>query len=75
MGDIQDQVLELPSYKLMPELVNELETYEYEVLASGKIKYTHPQGMHDDIVDALAMANWSRINPKRGGGIKISSVR
>lgn len=75
MGDIQDQTLELPSANLMPELVNELETYEYEILASGKIRYTHPQGMHDDIVDSLAMANWSRVNPKRGGGIKISSLR
>ena len=75
MGDIQDQTLELPSEKLMPEFVNELEIYEYEILASGKIRYTHPQGMHDDIVDALAMANWSRVNPKRGGSIKISSLR
>ena len=75
MGDIQDQVLELPSYNLMPEFINELESYEYEVLPSGKIRYTHPQGMHDDIVDALAMANWSRVNPKRGGGITISSLR
>jgi len=75
MGDIQDQVLELPSEKLMPELIQELEIYEYEVLPSGKIRYTHPQGFHDDIVDALAMANWSRVNPKRGGSIKISSLR
>lgn len=75
MGDIQDQVLELPSVNLMPDMMNELEIYEYEILASGKIRYTHPQGMHDDIVDALAMANWSRVNPKRGGKINISSVR
>jgi hypothetical protein len=75
MGDIQDQSLELPSVNLMPEVMNELETYEYEILASGKIKYTHPSGMHDDIVDALAMANWARTNPKRGGGITIKSIR
>ena len=75
MGDIQDQTLELPSVNLMPGLINELEIYEYEILPSGKIRYTHPQGMHDDMVDALAMANWSRVNPKRGGGITISSLR
>ena len=76
MGDIQDSTLELPSYKLMPEFVNELETYEYEILPSGKIRYTHPQGMHDDCVDSLAMANWARVNPSRGGGkIKIGSIR
>ena len=75
IGDIQDQSLELPSYNLMPEFIQELEIYEYEMLASGKIKYTHPSGMHDDIVDALAMANWSRTNPKRGGGLKIQGIR
>jgi hypothetical protein len=75
MGDIQDQALELPSYNLMPEFTQELEIYEYEILASGKIRYTHPNGMHDDIVDALAMANWSRINSKKGSGIKIGSIR
>jgi hypothetical protein len=75
IGDIQDQSLELPSYNLMPEFIQELEIYEYEMLASGKIRYTHPNGMHDDIVDALAMANWSRTNPKRGGGLKIQGIR
>jgi hypothetical protein len=75
IGDIQDQALELPSYNLMPEFIQELEIYEYEMLASGKIRYTHPNGMHDDIVDALAMANWSRTNPKRGGGLKIQGIR
>ena len=75
IGDIQDQALELPSYNLMPEFIQELEIYEYEILASGKIRYTHPNGMHDDIVDALAMANWSRTNPKRGGGLKIQGIR
>ena len=59
----------------MPEFIQELEIYEYEILASGKIRYTHPNGMHDDIVDALAMANWSRTNPKRGGGLKIQGIR
>ena len=75
IGDIQDQALELPSYNLMPEFIQELEIYEYEMLASGKIRYTHPNGMHDDIVDALAMANWSRTNPKRGGGLQIKAIR
>lgn len=75
IGDIQDQALELPSYNLMPEFIQELEIYEYEILASGKIRYTHPNGMHDDIVDALAMANWSRTNPKRGGGLQIKAIR
>ena len=75
MGDIQDVTLELPSINLFPSLAEELEIFEYEVLPSGKIRYTHPQGFHDDCVLSLAIANWNRVNPKRGGGIKISSVR
>ncbi len=75
MGDIQDTTLELPSFNLFPTLQEELEIFEYEVLPSGKIRYTHPQGFHDDAVISLAIANWNRVNPKRGGGIKISSVR
>ena len=75
MGDIQDTTLELPSINLFPALAEELEIFEYEVLPSGKIRYTHPQGFHDDCVLSLAIANWNRVNPKRGGGIKISSVR
>ena len=75
MGDIEDVNIELPSPKLYPELSDELEIFQYEVLPSGKIRYSHPSGFHDDIVISLAMANWSRVNPKRGGSIKISSVR
>jgi len=75
MGDIQDTTLELPSFNLFPTLQEELEIFEYEVLPSGKIRYTHPQGFHDDTVLSLAIANWNRTNPKRGGGINISSLR
>ena len=75
MGDIQDISLELPSYNLFPYLGEELEIFEYEVLASGKLKYGHPNGFHDDCVMSLAMCNWNRINTKRGSGIRISSLR
>lgn len=75
MGDIQEGAIELPSHKLFPALSEELEIFEYEVLPSGKIRYTHPQGFHDDTVISLAMVNWNRINSKRGSGIKIGSLR
>ena len=75
MGDIQDIQLELPSHNLFPALSEELEIFEYEVLPSGKIRYGHPQGFHDDCVLSLAICNWNRVNPKRGGSIKISSLR
>ena len=75
MGDIEDSSVELPSVNLFPSLAEELEAFSYEVLPSGKIRYTHPNGFHDDTVISLGIANWCRVNPKRGGGIKISSIR
>lgn len=40
------------------DLIEELESYEYEVLPSGRIRYSAPDGKHDDLVIALALANW-----------------
>ena len=75
MSDIEDINIELPSAKLFPALGDEMEMFEYSILPSGKIRYAHPTGFHDDCVLSLAMANWSRVNPKRGGGIRISGLR
>jgi len=75
MADIEDMNLELPSLSLFPPLGDELEIFEYEVLPSGKIRYGHPSGFHDDCVLSLAIANSCRTNPKRGGGLKIGSIR
>ena len=75
MGDIEESALELPSTNLFPALGEELEAFSYEVLPSGKIRYSHPNGFHDDCVISLGMANWCRVNPKRGGGITIKSIR
>jgi len=76
IGDIQDAALELPSPNLIPELYNELEAYEYVLLPSGAIRYTHPSGWHDDMVDSLAICNWKRINAgKTKGKLVISSLR
>jgi hypothetical protein len=40
----------------IPELIHELEVFEAVPLPSGQIRYTAPQGMHDDCVCALALA-------------------
>ncbi|MDY6780222.1 MAG: hypothetical protein SV760_06715, partial [Halobacteria archaeon] len=40
----------------IPQLVNELELYEYETTPSGNVRYQAPEGWHDDCVDALALA-------------------
>lgn len=44
------------TYPDIPELVNELQVYEYETTGAGNIRYQAPAGTHDDCVDALALA-------------------
>ena len=58
--DIQEGKIELPSKNLMPECFNELSSYTYKIAANGNISFTHPNGMHDDIVDGIMLANLAR---------------
>lgn len=41
-------------------LIDELESYEYEVLPSGQLHYGAPSGKHDDTVIALGLALWGQ---------------
>jgi len=41
-----------------PTLIGELQAYESKRLTSGAMRYSAPEGMHDDTVMALALA-WS----------------
>jgi hypothetical protein len=41
-------------------LTNEMQRYEYEITARGRISYNAPAGYHDDCVIALALANHRR---------------
>lgn len=36
----------------------ELESYEYTISSNGLVRYSAPQGQHDDCVISLALANW-----------------
>jgi len=58
--DIQEGKVELPSKKLMPECFDEMSAYTFKYAANGNISFTHPQGLHDDIVDAIMLANLAR---------------
>lgn len=50
-----------------PVLVSELQAYEMKRLPSGLMRYSAPEGMHDDTVMALALA-WAVVaEPARGG--------
>lgn len=46
------------SYPSLPELIKELEVFEYKITESGIVRYTAPEGKHDDCVISLALANW-----------------
>lgn len=50
----QDKIT-IPEIK---ELVNELSIFEYEMTRSGNVRYSAPEGYHDDCVISLALANW-----------------
>lgn len=56
-----------------PQLINELEVYEYERTDSGKIRYRAPSGFKDDSVDALALAAHAKRETRdlKAGGTTI----
>jgi len=62
--DIEQQNIELPSKDLYPELYKELSLYTYKLSTNGKISFSHPTGMHDDLVDGLLLANKARVTIK-----------
>jgi hypothetical protein len=43
-----------------PQVIDELEIYEYTVSKSGNVSYSAPEGFHDDIVMALCLA-WNLV--------------
>jgi len=57
---IEDLMLafERGEIKILPErvLINELQAFEMTRLPSGTIRYSAPQGLHDDCVISLALA-------------------
>lgn len=53
-----------------PVLLDELQSYEMQRLPSGLVRYTAPDGLHDDCVMALALA-WSGIGQAPSFGPSI----
>ena len=48
----------LPRAELAPELVDELESFEFSVTEAGSVRMSAPSGVHDDCVMSLALALW-----------------
>lgn len=42
-----------------PVLIDELQSYEYDITDGGKITYSAPDGKHDDCVVSLGLACWA----------------
>lgn len=60
------------SYPNIPELINELKLYGYKTSKAGTVEYSAPQGYHDDIVVALALAAWqNRSGPLEAGTVSV----
>jgi hypothetical protein len=56
---LERRELTLPRADLCPELIEELEAFEYSTTDQGNIRTGAPYGYHDDCVIALALAAWS----------------
>jgi phage FluMu gp28-like protein len=55
---LEKRQIVLPKYELCPELIDELEAYEYSVTEAGTIRTNAPGGQHDDAVVSLCLAAW-----------------
>lgn len=61
--DALAMAFEQSAIKIIPDpvMIGELQAYEMERLPSGMLRYSAPEGLHDDCVMALALA-WSGVN-------------
>lgn len=53
---IEQQLLSIPDCKETKFLIDELKCFTYELLPSGKLRYSAPEGLHDDGVISLGLA-------------------
>ena len=56
---LEQRELTLLKSRLFPELIDELEAFEYSLTEHGNFRTGAPHGYHDDCVIALALAAWA----------------
>lgn len=56
---LEQREIRLPSPRLCPELVDELEAFQYSITDHGNVRMNAPGGSHDDCVISLALACWA----------------
>lgn len=67
------QDIKIPTKDLNAQMNLELSAFTYKMLPSGKIAYSGPSGIPDDIVMSLAIANHCLINKKSKGTYAVYS--
>jgi len=75
INDIETGTIELPSEDLCPQLHTEFAQYTYKMSANGKLSFGHISGGHDDHIDAILMANYSRKKLSQSRPIYVSGGR
>lgn len=61
---LEQRLLALPRPDLCPEMIDELEAFEFTVTDAGAVRTGAPYGVHDDCVIGLALAAW-QVSPQR----------
>ena len=59
---IDQKFIKIPNFPEREVLIDELESFGYELTPSGNIRYQAPQGLFDDCVISLALAVWELDN-------------
>jgi len=75
IADIETMTIELPSEELCPDLHKEFATYSYKLSSTGKLSFSHTAGGHDDFIDSLMLANYSRVKFLERKPITIRPIR
>jgi hypothetical protein len=73
---LEQRKIVLPRPELAPELIDELESFEFNVTDQGNVRTGAPGGGHDDCVISLALAAWAvRSDPQPFFIIRTNSLR
>ena len=56
-------------------LINELKAFTYEISRTGNVRYSAPEGLHDDCVISLALAAWGQRTRGRIEGYTVYRKR
>ena len=74
--DMNETIIQIPSRELFSWLWDELTVYTYEYNPKTRsLRYGHPNGLHDDTVMSLAIANYNRKQMKSYGQYAVQGRR